>query len=118
MRGSFVLLPLLFLSACASDSYAPRGDVPVSPDRYQADLDSCESAAVASRAGHSAEGLLIGALWGAANGAAAGAGHGNVDIAAAIGAGVGAVIGFVEGLSWPYDHSVTSCMYAKGYRPA
>lgn len=118
MRGSFVLLPLLFLSACASDSYAPRGDVPVSPDRYQADLDSCESTAAASRAGHGAEGFLIGALWGAANGAAAGAGHGNADIGAAIGAGVGAVVGFVEGLRWPYGGSVTSCMYSKGYRRA
>jgi hypothetical protein len=118
MRASFVLLALLSLSACASDNYTPRGDVPVSPDSYQADLDSCESAAATSRAGHGAEGFLIGALWGAANGAAAGAGHGGADIGAAIGAGVGAAVGFVEGLSWPYGRSVSSCMYAKGYRRA
>jgi hypothetical protein len=118
MRASFALLGLLFLGACASDGYTPRGDVPVSPDSYQADLDSCESTAAASRAGHGAEGFLIGALWGAANGAAAGAGHGNADIGAAIGAGVGAVVGFVEGLRWPYGGSVTSCMYSKGYRRA
>ena len=118
MRAGIGLLVLLSLSACASDSYAPRGDVLVSPDSYQADLDSCQSAAAAARAGNGAEGFLAGALWGAANGAVAGAGHGDADIGAAIGAGVGAVIGFVEGLSWPYGRSVSSCMYAKGYRPA
>ncbi|HEY3146972.1 MAG TPA: hypothetical protein VGJ75_11510 [Dongiaceae bacterium] len=118
MRASIALLLMLSLGGCASDDYAPRRDTPVSAETYQADLGSCQSSAAAARAGHGAEGFLIGALWGAANGAAAGANHGGADIGAAIGAGVGAVIGFVEGLSWPYGRSVSSCMYAKGYRRA
>jgi len=116
MRASFVLLPLLFLSACASDSYTPRGDVPVSPDSYQADLASCETAAAASSAGHGAEGFLIGALWGAANGAVIGAHDGGAGIGAAIGAGVGAVIGLTQALTWSDYRFVSSCMNAKGYR--
>ncbi|HET6159950.1 MAG TPA: glycine zipper family protein [Dongiaceae bacterium] len=110
-----ILLPILILAGCATDD-APAGNTPAPDAAYQADLDSCQSYAAAARASHGAEGFLVGALWGAANGAAAGAGHGNADIGAAIGASVGAVIGFVQGLSWPDEWSISSCMHAKGYQ--
>jgi uncharacterized protein YcfJ len=109
------LLPIAILSGCASD-YAPRNNAPVPAETYQADLDSCESSAAAARTANGAEGFLTGALVGAAHGAVAGAHHGGADIGAAIGASVGAVVGFVHGLTWSRGGSVSSCMYAKGYR--
>jgi hypothetical protein len=114
-RLAAALIPILGLGGCASD-YAPRSNAPISAEVYQADLDSCQSSAAATRTARGAEGFLVGALVGAAHGAAAGAYRGGADIGAIVGASVGAVAGFVQGLSWSRGASVSSCMHAKGYR--
>lgn len=110
-------LSSIVLGGCAGD-YARRDNAPVAAAVYEADLDACRSSATAAKAAGSAQGFLVGALLGAAHGAAAGAHHGSADVGAAIGASVGAVIGFVQGLAWSDRSSISSCMYAKGYRRA
>jgi Glycine zipper len=105
----------VFLGGCVSDG-APRTQASISAQAYQADLDSCQSAAAVARTANGAEGLLTGALLGAAYGAAAGAHRGGADIGAIVGASVGAVAGFVQGMRWPRGTSVSACMHAKGYR--
>jgi uncharacterized protein YcfJ len=116
-RGRMLALGLLVaVGGCASD-YVPRTSAPVSAETYQADLESCRSAAMGARTAAGAEGFLVGALLGAAHGAAIGAHKGGADVGAIVGASVGAVAGFFHGLKWSRGASVSACMQAKGYRP-
>ena len=112
-RMAALLIPIFILAGCASD---PSYESTAAAASYQADLDSCRSAAARARAANTVEGFFTGALIGAAHGAVAGAHRGNADVGAIVGASVGAVAGFFHGLHWSRGTALSNCMRSKGYR--
>jgi hypothetical protein len=129
-RPAAVLVPLLLLSACASEPLGPT--VPVMPapgkafDAFQNDQAVCKQFASnqvqggAQQANNRQVGTaVVGTLLGAGLGAAIGGGRG-----AAIGAGAGAVGGTAVGagpaqgaqysLQQQYNLAYSQCMYSKG----
>jgi hypothetical protein len=112
-RGRAAFLATALIAGCAPDEAAFPAGTSVA---YQADLESCQSAAARAQAANSAEGFFTGALIGAAHGAAAGAHRGGADVGAIVGASLGAVVGFVEGLHWSRGTSIAACMQSRGYR--
>jgi hypothetical protein len=138
-RSAAVLLPVLFLSACASEPLGPT--IPVMPaqgkpfDVFQSDQALCKQFASGEVEGGAQQAnnrqvgtAVVGTLLGAGLGAAIGGGRG-----AAIGAGAGALGGTAVGagpsgqaqysLQQRYDLAYAQCMYSRGnqvpgYRPA
>jgi hypothetical protein len=125
-----ILVPLLFLGACASEPMGPT--IPVMPapgkpfDLFQSDQALCKQYASGEVQGGAQQAnnrqvgtAVIGTLLGAGLGAAIGGGRG-----AAIGAGAGAVGGTAVGagpaqgaqytLQQRYDLSYAQCMYSRG----
>jgi hypothetical protein len=129
-RPAAVLVPLLLLSACASEPLGPTVAVMPAPgkpfDVFQSDQALCKQYASnevqggAQQANNRQVGTaVIGTLLGAGLGAAVGGGRG-----AAIGAGAGAVGGTAVGagpaaqaqysLQQRYDLAYSQCMYSRG----
>jgi hypothetical protein len=129
-RPAAVLVPLLLLSACASEPLGPTVAVMPAPgkpfDVFQSDQALCKQYASnevqggAQQANNRQVGTaVIGTLLGADLGAAVGGGRG-----AAIGAGAGAVGGTAVGagpaaqaqysLQQRYDLAYSQCMYSRG----
>jgi hypothetical protein len=129
-RPAAVLIPLLLVSACASEPMGPTVAVMPAPgkpfDVFQGDQALCKQYASnevqggAQQANNRQVGTaVIGTLLGAGLGAAVGGGRG-----AAIGAGAGAVGGTAVGagpsaqaqysLQQRYDLAYSQCMYSRG----
>jgi hypothetical protein len=129
-RPAAVLVPLLLLSACASEPMGPTVAVMPAPgkpfDAFQGDQALCKQYASnevqggAQQANNRQVGTaVIGTLLGAGLGAAVGGGRG-----AAIGAGAGAIGGTAVGagpasqaqysLQQRYDLAYSQCMYSRG----
>ena len=129
-RPVVVLVPLLFMTACATEPMGPT--IPVMPapgkpfDVFQSDQALCKQYASnevqggAQQANNRQVGTaVIGTLLGAGLGAAIGGGRG-----AAIGAGAGALGGTAVGagpagqaqysLQQRYDLAYAQCMYSRG----
>jgi hypothetical protein len=129
-RPTAILVPLLLMSACASEPMGPT--IPVMPapgkpfDVFQNDQALCKQYAAGEVQGGAQQAnnrqvgtAVIGTLLGAGLGAAIGGGRG-----AAIGAGAGAVGGTAVGagpaqgaqysLQQRYDLSYAQCMYSRG----
>jgi hypothetical protein len=129
-RPATILVPLLFLSACATEPMGPTVAVMPAPGRpfeaFQSDQAVCKQFASgqiqggAQQANNQQVGTaVLGTLLGAGLGAAVGGGRG-----AAIGAGAGAIGGTAYGsgpaaqanydLQQRYDLAYAQCMYARG----
>ena len=129
-RPAAVLIPLLLVSACASEPMGPTVAVMPAPgkpfDVFQGDQALCKQYASnevqggAQQANNRQVGTaVLGTLLGAGLGAAVGGGRG-----AAIGAGAGAVGGTAVGagpasqaqysLQQRYDLAYSQCMYSRG----
>jgi hypothetical protein len=129
-RAAAILIPVLLLSACASEPLGPTVAVMPAPgkpfDVFQGDQALCRDFASqqvrggAQQANNNQVGTaVIGTLLGAGLGAAIGGGRG-----AAIGAGAGALGGTAVGagpanqaqysLQQRYDLAYSQCMYSRG----
>ncbi|MEA2740352.1 MAG: hypothetical protein QOH05_3659 [Acetobacteraceae bacterium] len=129
-RSAVVLVPLLVLSACASEPMGPTVAVMPAPgkpfDVFQSDQALCKQYAAGEVQGGAQQAnnrqvgtAVLGTLLGAGLGAAVGGGRG-----AAIGAGAGAIGGTAVGagpvagaqysLQERYDLSYSQCMYSRG----
>jgi hypothetical protein len=129
-RPATILVPLLFLSACATEPMGPTVAVMPAPNKpfeaFQSDQAICKQFASgqvqggAQQANNQQVGTaVLGTLLGAGLGAAVGGGRG-----AAIGAGAGAIGGTAYGsgpaaqanydLQQRYDLAYAQCMYARG----
>jgi hypothetical protein len=129
-RPAAFLVPLLLLSACASEPLGPTVAVMPAPgkpfDVFQGDQALCKQYAAGEVQGGAQQAnnrqvgtAVVGTLLGAGLGAAIGGGRG-----AAIGAGAGALGGTAVGagpsaqaqysLQQRYDLSYSQCMYSRG----
>jgi hypothetical protein len=129
-RSAVVLVPLLVLSACASEPMGPTVAVMPAPgkpfDVFQSDQALCKQYAAGEVQGGAQQAnnrqvgtAVVGTLLGAGLGAAIGGGRG-----AAIGAGAGALGGTAVGagpsqgaqysLQQRYDLGYSQCMYSRG----
>jgi hypothetical protein len=138
-RSAVILVPVLLLSACASEPLGPTVAVMPAPgkpfDVFQSDQAVCKQFAANEDAGGAQQAnnrqvgtAVVGTLLGAGLGAAIGGGRG-----AAIGAGAGALGGTAVGagpagqaqysLQQRYNLAYSQCMYSRGnqvpgYQPA
>jgi hypothetical protein len=129
-RPAFLLVPMLLLSACATEPMGPMVAVMPAPGKpfnvFQGEQAECKQYASgqvqggAQQANNQQVGTaVVGTLLGAGLGAAIGGGRG-----AAIGAGAGALGGTAYGsgpaaqanydLQQRYDLAYSQCMYARG----